>query len=48
MTAAILNVGQRLKGRLSIYTITKQIYESVWLARSVPNPRLISPAKFKS
>jgi serine/threonine protein kinase len=37
MTAAILNVGQRLKGRLSVYTITKQVYESVWLARSVTN-----------
>lgn len=31
---AALRIGQRLQGKLGVYTITKQVYETVWIARS--------------
>lgn len=30
--AALYSVGQTVKGRLSSYTLTKEIYAAVWLA----------------
>lgn len=31
-TASLFRLGQLLKGKASIYTITKQLHESIWLA----------------
>jgi hypothetical protein len=35
MATTALRIGQSLRGRLSRYTITKQLHETVWLARCV-------------
>ena len=32
MASSTLNIGQRLTGRCGVYSVTKQIYEPVWLA----------------
>ncbi|KAI1122170.1 kinase-like domain-containing protein [Nemania abortiva] len=41
MASSILQIGQRLTGRLSVYTITKQLYPSTWLATNTVNRTVV-------
>ncbi|KAI1174728.1 kinase-like domain-containing protein [Nemania sp. FL0916] len=41
MASSVLQIGQRLKGGLSVYTITKQLYPTIWLATNAINRPVI-------
>jgi hypothetical protein len=38
--AAIVNIGQTVRGKVGIYTILKQLNECIWLAKFVNSPNL--------
>ncbi|SPQ26059.1 a9c2453e-7cea-46bb-903b-02bfd9aa8072 [Thermothielavioides terrestris] len=44
MTTAALNIGHRLRGRLGTYTLTRQLYETVWLASNTQQEPVIIKA----
>ncbi|KAI0117671.1 kinase-like domain-containing protein [Nemania sp. FL0031] len=41
MASSILQIGQCLKGGLSVYTITKQLYPTTWLATNAVNRTVV-------
>ncbi|KAK4034907.1 hypothetical protein C8A01DRAFT_18339, partial [Parachaetomium inaequale] len=41
IATAALKIGQCLKGRLGTYTIIKQVYETVWIARNLQNQPVV-------